>query len=136
MLALERPEDLAGPVNHGLGQTGQLGHVDAVGPVGPARLQPVEEIDSKSDDVAAEEVQAYVEQAEVAKSLSRKDAKSLEACVAQVVKQFGGINILVNDAQEVPLGTLEQVTDAALSPRKNQLVLARDQFKKRNPPIR
>lgn len=44
-----------------------------------------------------------------------KNPKSLEACVAQVVKQFGGINILVNDAQEVPLGTLQQVSDEAFT---------------------
>jgi NAD(P)-dependent dehydrogenase (short-subunit alcohol dehydrogenase family) len=31
--------------------------------------------------------------------------------VAGVVSQFGGINILVNNAQEVPLGTLAQVSD-------------------------
>lgn len=40
-----------------------------------------------------------------------KSATSLEACVAAVQKRFGGLNILVNNAQEVPLGTLEQVTD-------------------------
>ncbi|MEH6583816.1 MAG: SDR family oxidoreductase [Halioglobus sp.] len=42
------------------------------------------------------------------------DVKSLEsvtACVDQVVAHFGGLNILVNNAQEVPLGTLDQVTD-------------------------
>lgn len=40
-----------------------------------------------------------------------KSADSLEQCVAGVVSQFGGINILVNNAQEVPLGTLAQVSD-------------------------
>ncbi len=38
---------------------------------------------------------------------------SLERCVQSVVKRFGGLNILVNNAQEVPLGSLQQVTDEA-----------------------
>lgn len=42
-----------------------------------------------------------------------KDAAALERCVDAVVKHFGGLNILVNDAQEVPLGPLMKVTDAA-----------------------
>lgn len=42
-----------------------------------------------------------------------KDAAALERCVEMVVKQFGGLNILVNDAQEVPLGPLMKVTDVA-----------------------
>lgn len=44
-----------------------------------------------------------------------KDADSLKACVEQTVAQFGGIQILVNNAQEVPLGTLNEVTDEAFS---------------------
>lgn len=44
-----------------------------------------------------------------------KDAHSMECCVEQVVAHFGGINILVNNAQEVPLGTLEQVDDATFT---------------------
>ncbi|NVK44008.1 MAG: SDR family oxidoreductase [Oceanospirillaceae bacterium] len=40
-----------------------------------------------------------------------KDPVSLGACVEEVASHFGGINILVNNAQEVPLGTLLQVTD-------------------------
>lgn len=43
-----------------------------------------------------------------------KDAADLAACVDKVVDSFGGIQILVNNAQEVPLGTLEGVTDEAL----------------------
>ena len=42
-----------------------------------------------------------------------KSLQSLQQCVEQVVEQLGGVNILVNNAQEVPLGTLEQVSDAA-----------------------
>lgn len=44
-----------------------------------------------------------------------KNAASLEACVNAVVKHFGKLNILVNNAQEVPLGTLDQVTDEAFA---------------------
>lgn len=44
-----------------------------------------------------------------------KNASSLAACVEAVVKHFGKLNILVNNAQEVPLGTLEQVTDEAFA---------------------
>ena len=44
-----------------------------------------------------------------------KSAASLAACVDAVVKHFGKLNILVNNAQEVPLGTLEQVTDEAFA---------------------
>ena len=39
--------------------------------------------------------------------------QALAACVQAVVQRFGGLNILVNNAQEVPLGTLEEVTDEA-----------------------
>ena len=42
-----------------------------------------------------------------------KHPESLERCVQSVVKHFGGLQILVNNAQEVPLGTLQQVTDEA-----------------------
>ncbi|MEP1470085.1 MAG: SDR family oxidoreductase [Halieaceae bacterium] len=44
-----------------------------------------------------------------------KDNDSLSKCVNRVVEHFGGINILVNNAQEVPLGTLQQVDDAAFN---------------------
>ena len=43
-----------------------------------------------------------------------KRLDSLERCVARVVERFGRINILVNNAQEVPLGPLNGVTEAAL----------------------
>jgi meso-butanediol dehydrogenase / (S,S)-butanediol dehydrogenase / diacetyl reductase len=39
------------------------------------------------------------------------DAASLEALVNQTVAHFGGIQILINNAQEVPLGSLMDVTD-------------------------
>lgn len=44
-----------------------------------------------------------------------RDAGSLEACVKTVVGRFGKLNILVNNAQEVPLGTLDSVTDEAFA---------------------
>lgn len=42
-----------------------------------------------------------------------KNLESLENCVAQTVETLGGLNILVNNAQEVPTGTLQDVTDDA-----------------------
>jgi NAD(P)-dependent dehydrogenase (short-subunit alcohol dehydrogenase family) len=44
-----------------------------------------------------------------------KDAGDLKRCVDEVVDAFGGIQILVNNAQEVPLGPLEGVTDEAFT---------------------
>jgi meso-butanediol dehydrogenase/(S,S)-butanediol dehydrogenase/diacetyl reductase len=43
------------------------------------------------------------------------EGASLEALVAQTLRALGSIDILVNNAQEVPLGTLEQVSDAAFT---------------------
>jgi meso-butanediol dehydrogenase/(S,S)-butanediol dehydrogenase/diacetyl reductase len=40
-----------------------------------------------------------------------KDAESLTNSVEAVVREFGGLNILVNNAQEVPLGTLHELTE-------------------------
>lgn len=42
-----------------------------------------------------------------------KDPSSLQSCVDQVVGHFGGLQILVNNAQEVPLGPLLQVEEDA-----------------------
>ncbi len=42
-----------------------------------------------------------------------KDPGSLAAMVEQTVSQFGGLDILVNNAQEVPNGPLLEVTDEA-----------------------
>lgn len=44
-----------------------------------------------------------------------KNLASMQACVEQTVAELGGLNILVNNAQEVPLGTLEQVSDDAFT---------------------
>jgi meso-butanediol dehydrogenase/(S,S)-butanediol dehydrogenase/diacetyl reductase len=43
------------------------------------------------------------------------DLHSLENLVKQTLEQFGGIQILVNNAQEVPLGTLMEVSDEAFT---------------------
>ncbi len=44
-----------------------------------------------------------------------KDAQALATTVSQAVQQLGGLNILVNNAQEVPLGPLAEVTDDAFA---------------------
>jgi NAD(P)-dependent dehydrogenase (short-subunit alcohol dehydrogenase family) len=44
-----------------------------------------------------------------------KSAADLAATVAATVTEFGGLDILVNNAQEVPLGKLEDVTDEAFT---------------------
>ena len=44
-----------------------------------------------------------------------KDVADLERIVCDCLDHFGGLNILVNNAQEVPLGTLEQVSDEAFT---------------------
>lgn len=42
-----------------------------------------------------------------------KDAGDLAAMVEQTVAQFGSVDILINNAQEVPLGKLQDVSDEA-----------------------
>lgn len=42
-----------------------------------------------------------------------KNADSLASTVAQTVAYFGALNILVNNAQEVPMGTLHELTEAS-----------------------
>ncbi len=42
-----------------------------------------------------------------------KNNESLKACVQKTIDTFGGINILVNNAQEVPNGKLHDVSDDA-----------------------
>ncbi len=43
-----------------------------------------------------------------------KRLDSLESCVETVVERLGGLNILVNNAQEVPTGRLDQVSEDRL----------------------
>ena len=40
-----------------------------------------------------------------------KKLESLERCVARVVEVYGALDILINNAQEVPLGALDRVSD-------------------------
>lgn len=42
-----------------------------------------------------------------------RSAADCERIVAQTVARFGGLDVLVNNAQEVPLGALDQVSDEA-----------------------
>ena len=44
-----------------------------------------------------------------------KSADDLAAADERTVAEFGGLDILVNNAQEVPLGKLEDVTDEAFT---------------------
>lgn len=44
-----------------------------------------------------------------------KDPDSLARCVEATVAGLGGLHILINNAQEVPLGPLDAVSDAAFS---------------------
>lgn len=48
----------------------------------------------------------------IAMACDVKSEKALAATVKEVVRQLGGIQILVNNAQEVPLGPLHGVSDA------------------------
>lgn len=40
-----------------------------------------------------------------------KSAKAVDAMVNEAIEKFGQIDVLINNAQEVPMGPLEQVTD-------------------------
>ena len=51
--------------------------------------------------------------AAMAAACNVKSASDLEAVVTAAIARFGGIDILVNNAQEVPNGKLMDVTDAA-----------------------
>lgn len=44
-----------------------------------------------------------------------KNADSMARCVEQTVANWGGLNILVNNAQEVPLGPLNAISDEAFN---------------------
>jgi len=44
-----------------------------------------------------------------------RDADSLQSALARIVATLGGLQILVNNAQEVPLGALRDVDDAAFA---------------------
>lgn len=44
-----------------------------------------------------------------------KSTDSMTECVDRVIEHFGGLDILVNNAQEVPLGTLDEVTEESFA---------------------
>lgn len=68
---------------------------------------------AKLDSVAAE-IAALGDTA-TAFACDVKDAASIGDAVARVTSAFGGVDILVNNAQEVPLGPLMAVSDAAFA---------------------
>lgn len=49
----------------------------------------------------------------IAAACNVKDADDLAAAVDRAVTDLGGVDILINNAQEVPLGLLDEVTDEA-----------------------
>ena len=61
---------------------------------------------------AAREIEAAGGEA-LAVECNVKQLDSLESCVQAVVQRFGGLSILVNNAQEVPMGKLMDVSDAS-----------------------
>lgn len=61
-------------------------------------------------EAVAQEITARGGQA-LALECDVKDAGSLAQTVARTTERFGGLHILVNNAQEVPLGPLAQVSD-------------------------
>lgn len=62
-------------------------------------------LESTCDDIVARGGEALPVVCDV------RSLASLEHCVAATTDHFGALDILVNNAQEVPLGTLEQVSD-------------------------
>lgn len=65
-------------------------------------------------DAVAQEIAAFDGKA-FGFELDVKDAASIDALITDVVAGCGGLQILVNNAQEVPLGTLDTVSDAAFT---------------------
>ena len=63
-------------------------------------------------EAAAEQVRARGGEA-VAVACNVRQAADLTAAVDLAASHFGGLDILVNNAQEVPLGTLDEVSDEA-----------------------
>lgn len=51
----------------------------------------------------------------IAVTCNVKDPADLATAVETAVERFGGLDILVNNAQEVPLGTLDSVSDEAFT---------------------
>lgn len=69
----------------------------------------LEKLEDTCQTIAADGGEALAVQCDV------KSEESLRACVETVVAHFGGLNILVNNAQEVPLGNLLDVDEAGVA---------------------
>lgn len=67
----------------------------------------LEKLEQSREEIERRGGQALAVQCDV------KDQQSLINCVELVVSHFGGLNILVNNAQEVPMGDLNSVSDEA-----------------------
>lgn len=65
-------------------------------------------------DAVAQEIAAFEGKA-LAFAADIKSAASIDALIGNVVANCGGLQILVNNAQEVPLGKLDEVSDAAFT---------------------
>lgn len=66
----------------------------------------LDKVERTAAEIAAEGHEARAVRCDV------KDAADIEACVAATIAAFGTVDILVNNAQEVPLGYLLEVPDA------------------------
>mgnify|MGYP001025340756 CR=1 FL=1 len=67
----------------------------------------LEKVQKTADEIAQRGGKA------IAVACNVKSADDLASAVETAVKELGGLDILVNNAQEVPLGKLDDVTDAA-----------------------
>jgi NAD(P)-dependent dehydrogenase (short-subunit alcohol dehydrogenase family) len=66
-------------------------------------------VEDAVDEITARGGRAYAVACDV------KSAADMKAAIDASMAAFGGLDILVNNAQEVPLGTLDEVTDEAFT---------------------
>ncbi|WP_395397657.1 SDR family oxidoreductase [Novosphingobium sp. BL-8A] len=83
---------------------------------------------------AAEQIAAHGGEA-LAAACDVCSVSDIDALVERTCAAFGGIDILVNNAQQVPLGTLDQVTDEAFTAGFESGPLASFRLMKRVRPI-